>query len=444
MACSATSTSTSRSSSSPSRSMPAQLLARAAASALVARTVGRHADRRAPAAAAGRAAAPRRASRARTATFARSSSRTMLDRELGEVADDRLDVAADVADLGELRRLDLDERRAARACARRRAISVFPTPVGPIMMMFFGAISSRRSLGDLLPAPAVAQRDRDRALGLALADDVAVELGDDLARRHRARRVVARRVAAATARRCRWLGVALLRRSGARSPRSRAGRWCRCRSRRRCASPPRRSARASSVGVRDQRARRGERVGAARADRDRDRRPSGSMTSPVPETARARARRRPTTSIASSRRSTRSVRQSFASSTAARRSWPRCSSSFSSKPLEQREARRRDAPAKPAITCSRSRRRTLRALRFMTVSPTSPGRRRRCRRGAAADREDGGGVDDGSGLRHARVYGSARAMSMPGRRAGACRSALRRAGGSAGRPGGAASGSTCV
>lgn len=31
--------------------------------------------------------------------------------------------------------------------ARRRAISVFPTPVGPIMMMFFGAISSRSSSG---------------------------------------------------------------------------------------------------------------------------------------------------------------------------------------------------------------------------------------------------------------------------------------------------------
>jgi hypothetical protein len=31
--------------------------------------------------------------------------------------------------------------------ASRRAISVFPTPVGPIMMMFFGAISSRSSGG---------------------------------------------------------------------------------------------------------------------------------------------------------------------------------------------------------------------------------------------------------------------------------------------------------
>jgi len=36
---------------------------------------------------------------------------------------------------------------APESFARRREISVFPTPVGPIMMMFFGAISSRRSSG---------------------------------------------------------------------------------------------------------------------------------------------------------------------------------------------------------------------------------------------------------------------------------------------------------
>src|SRR5690606_30615942 len=34
----------------------------------------------------------------------------------------------------------------------------------------------------LLAAPAVAQRHGDRALGVVLADDIAVELGDDLAR----------------------------------------------------------------------------------------------------------------------------------------------------------------------------------------------------------------------------------------------------------------------
>jgi hypothetical protein len=31
--------------------------------------------------------------------------------------------------------------------ASRREISVFPTPVGPIMMMFLGAISSRSASG---------------------------------------------------------------------------------------------------------------------------------------------------------------------------------------------------------------------------------------------------------------------------------------------------------
>src|SRR5436309_2897842 len=37
-------------------------------------------------------------------------------------------------------------------------------------------------LGDVHATPAVPERDRDRALGGALADDVAVEFGDDLAR----------------------------------------------------------------------------------------------------------------------------------------------------------------------------------------------------------------------------------------------------------------------
>jgi hypothetical protein len=38
---------------------------------------------------------------------------------------------------------------ACASLASRRAISVFPTPVGPIMMMFFGATSSRSSAGSL-------------------------------------------------------------------------------------------------------------------------------------------------------------------------------------------------------------------------------------------------------------------------------------------------------
>ena len=38
-------------------------------------------------------------------------------------------------------------------------------------------------VGRALPAPAIAQRDRDGLLRVGLADDVAIELGDDLARR---------------------------------------------------------------------------------------------------------------------------------------------------------------------------------------------------------------------------------------------------------------------
>ena len=60
---------------------------------------------------------------------------------------------------------------------RRRAISVLPTPVGPIMTMFLGATSRASSRVELLTPPAVAHRHRDRALGPVLADDVPVELG---------------------------------------------------------------------------------------------------------------------------------------------------------------------------------------------------------------------------------------------------------------------------
>ena len=67
--------------------------------------------------------------------------------------------------------------------ASRRAISVLPTPVGPIIRMFFGSTSSRR-----LPV-SCSRRQRlrsaidDGALGVGLADDEAVEFGDDFAGR---------------------------------------------------------------------------------------------------------------------------------------------------------------------------------------------------------------------------------------------------------------------
>jgi hypothetical protein len=50
--------------------------------------------------------------------------------------------------------------------------------------MFLGITSSRIARLELHAPPAVAQGDRDRALGLVLADDVAVERLHDLARGH--------------------------------------------------------------------------------------------------------------------------------------------------------------------------------------------------------------------------------------------------------------------
>src|SRR5579883_27335 len=67
---------------------------------------------------------------------------------------------------------------ACASLARRRAISVLPTPVGPIIRMFFGSTSSRMAASS---SPTVAERHRDSALGVLLADNEAIELRDDLA-----------------------------------------------------------------------------------------------------------------------------------------------------------------------------------------------------------------------------------------------------------------------
>ena len=102
------------------------------------------------------------------------------DGRLDQVAHDLLDVAADIADLGELRCLDLDERRAGEP----------GQTAGDLRLADAGRADHQDVLGhhlfahlpfELLPAPAVAQRDGDGALGVVLADDVAVELRHGLA-----------------------------------------------------------------------------------------------------------------------------------------------------------------------------------------------------------------------------------------------------------------------
>ena len=70
-----------------------------------------------------------------------------VDGRLHEVADDRVHVPADVADLGELAEASTFTKGLAESWARRRAISVLPTPVGPIIRMFLGVISAATSGG---------------------------------------------------------------------------------------------------------------------------------------------------------------------------------------------------------------------------------------------------------------------------------------------------------
>jgi hypothetical protein len=111
-------------------------------------------------------------------TFLRAVSRVW---DLHQVADDAFHVAADIADLGELRRFHLEEGRVGelRQAARDLGLAAAGGPDHQDVLRHHLLAQAGR---ELLTTPAVAQRDRDGALRLVLADDVAVELGDDLAR----------------------------------------------------------------------------------------------------------------------------------------------------------------------------------------------------------------------------------------------------------------------
>ena len=127
-----------------------------------------------------RARAPRRRCAARAWTSLRLLSRVSGDGDLDKVAHDLLDVAADIADLGELGRLDLEERRAGELGQPARDLGLADAGRADHQDVLRHHLFAQLVV-ELQPAPAVAQRDRDRALGVALADDEAVELGDDFA-----------------------------------------------------------------------------------------------------------------------------------------------------------------------------------------------------------------------------------------------------------------------
>ena len=103
------------------------------------------------------------------------------DRDLDQIADDLLDVAADIADFGELGRLDLQERRLGQLGKPARDLGLADAGRADHQDVLRQHLFAQ-GLRQLVPAPAVAQCDRDGALGIVLADDEAVEFRDDLAR----------------------------------------------------------------------------------------------------------------------------------------------------------------------------------------------------------------------------------------------------------------------
>ena len=130
--------------------------------------------------------ASRSSSCSSTRRLASGSTRSQLlfahqaDGVFDQLADHALDVAAVVADFGVLGGLDLDER-----CAGERR-----QPAGDLGFADAGRADHENVFGrdlvahivlELLPPPAIADGDGDGSLGIILADDVAVEFGDDLA-----------------------------------------------------------------------------------------------------------------------------------------------------------------------------------------------------------------------------------------------------------------------
>src|SRR5215510_11117668 len=102
-----------------------------------------------------------------------------VHRQLGQIADHGLHIAAHVADLGVLGRFHLQEGRLGELGEAAGDLRL-PHPRGPDHDDVLGRDFVAELRGKILAAPAVAQRDGHRLLGEVLAHDVAVELGHDL------------------------------------------------------------------------------------------------------------------------------------------------------------------------------------------------------------------------------------------------------------------------
>ncbi len=126
-----------------------------------------------------------------------------FDGDVDKIADDRINFAANIAHFGEFGGFHLDEGRLGEPRQPSRDLGLADAGGADHENVLRRDLRAQR-FGDLLAPPAIAQRNRHRALGGLLADDVLVELLDDFARRH-------------------------LRHRGPTVPRWSDCDWCRCR-----------------------------------------------------------------------------------------------------------------------------------------------------------------------------------------------------------------------
>ncbi len=102
-----------------------------------------------------------------------------------QIAQDLVDVAADIANFGELGRFDFQERRAGDLGQPPGDLGFADTGRADHQNVFRGDLVADR-VRRLLAAPAITQGDRHRAFGLALADNKTIQFRNDLARGQRA------------------------------------------------------------------------------------------------------------------------------------------------------------------------------------------------------------------------------------------------------------------
>jgi hypothetical protein len=104
-----------------------------------------------------------------------------VDGGLDQIAHHGFHVAADVADFGVFRGFHLDERAAGQAREAPRDFR-FPTPVGPIIRIFFGRTSSAISGVSFWRRTRLRNATATARFAAACPDDVFVQLDDNFSR----------------------------------------------------------------------------------------------------------------------------------------------------------------------------------------------------------------------------------------------------------------------